>query len=58
MGEQQEIETLINEDALLSAMFLRNEKQTWRPRTPELPSLARVIVSRTRGGNRWRSDEC
>ena len=27
MGEQQEIETLINEEALLLAMFLRNEKQ-------------------------------
>ena len=32
MGEQQEIETLINEEALLFAMYLRNEKQTWKPR--------------------------
>jgi hypothetical protein len=32
MGEQQEIETLINEEALLLAMFLRNERQLWRPR--------------------------
>jgi hypothetical protein len=28
----QEIETLINEEALLFAMYLRNEKQTWIPR--------------------------
>jgi hypothetical protein len=32
MGKTQEIETLINEEALLFAMFLRNEKQTWKPR--------------------------
>jgi hypothetical protein len=32
MGEQQEIETLINEEALLFAQYLRNEKQTWVPR--------------------------
>jgi hypothetical protein len=31
-GEQQEIETLINEEALLFAQYLRNEKQTWIPR--------------------------
>jgi len=28
MGEQQEIETLMNEEALLFAMYLRSEKQT------------------------------
>jgi hypothetical protein len=32
MGRSQEIETLINEEALLLAMYLRNEKQTWIPR--------------------------
>jgi hypothetical protein len=32
MGEQQEIETLINEEALSLAMFVRNESQTWTPR--------------------------
>jgi CRISPR-associated protein Cas1 len=32
MGEQQEIETLLNEEALLFAMYLRCEKQTWKPR--------------------------
>jgi hypothetical protein len=29
MGEQQEIETLINEEALLFAKYLRNEKKDW-----------------------------
>jgi hypothetical protein len=33
MSKTQEIETLINEEALLLAMYLRNEKQTWIPRT-------------------------
>jgi CRISPR-associated protein Cas1 len=32
MGEQQEIETLISEEALLFAQYLRNERQTWLPR--------------------------
>jgi CRISPR-associated protein Cas1 len=32
MGKNQEIETLINEEALLFAMYLRNERQTWNPR--------------------------
>jgi len=32
MGEQQEIETLINEEASLMAMYLRNEKKEWLPR--------------------------
>lgn len=31
-GKQQEIETLINEEALLLAKFLRTERQTWIPR--------------------------
>jgi CRISPR-associated protein Cas1 len=37
IGERQETETLINEEALLLAMYLRNEKQTWIPRiaTPD-----------------------
>jgi hypothetical protein len=38
MGEQQEIETLINEKASLFAMFLRNEHQSWKPRIAELPN--------------------
>jgi CRISPR-associated protein Cas1 len=36
MGDTQEIETLINEEALLLAKFLRNERQTWTPRIPSL----------------------
>jgi CRISPR-associated endonuclease Cas1 len=32
MGCQQEIETLISEEALLFAQFLRNEKTSWLPR--------------------------
>jgi len=32
MGDQQEIETLINEEALLLAKYLRNEIETWKPR--------------------------
>jgi CRISPR-associated protein Cas1 len=31
-GMRQEIETLICEEALLFAKYLRNEKQTWNPR--------------------------
>jgi hypothetical protein len=34
MSEQQEIETLINEEALLFAMYLRGEKSSWIPRIP------------------------
>jgi hypothetical protein len=36
MGKQQEIETLINEEAFLLAQYLRNEKQTWIPRVVNL----------------------
>jgi len=32
MGEQQEIETLINEEALLFAKFLRDEQKMWTSR--------------------------
>jgi len=31
-GKRQRIETLINEEALLLAKFLRNERKTWIPR--------------------------
>lgn len=31
-GRKQELETLINEEALLLAQYLRNEKPTWQPR--------------------------
>jgi CRISPR-associated protein Cas1 len=36
MGKQQEIETLINEEALLFAQYLRNEKTDWIPRVVNL----------------------
>jgi hypothetical protein len=31
-GEKQELETLMNEEALLFAKFLRNETKEWKPR--------------------------
>ena len=36
MGEQQEIETLISEEAFLFAAYLRNEKNSWIPRIVKL----------------------
>jgi len=36
MGYTQEIETLISEEALLFAQYLRNETKTWKPRIAEL----------------------
>ena len=35
-GSKQTLGTLINEEALLLARFLRNEKQTWKPRIVDL----------------------
>jgi len=35
-GESQEIETLINEEALLLAKYLRNARQSWNPRIADL----------------------
>jgi CRISPR/Cas system-associated endonuclease Cas1 len=35
-GEEQQIETLISEEAMLFAMHLRNERQTWNPRIANL----------------------
>jgi CRISPR/Cas system-associated endonuclease Cas1 len=35
-GEHQEIETLINEEALLFAQYLRDEKPSWHPRIVSL----------------------
>lgn len=32
VGEKQTIETLINEETLLFAKYLRNERETWNPR--------------------------
>jgi hypothetical protein len=36
MGKKQEIETLISEEALLFAQYLRNEKENWIPRLATL----------------------
>jgi len=35
-GKRQRIETLINEEAMLLAKYIRNESKTWVTRTPEL----------------------
>jgi len=32
VGKKQEVEILINEEALLFAKYLRNERKTWNPR--------------------------
>jgi CRISPR/Cas system-associated endonuclease Cas1 len=36
IGAKQEIETLINEEALLFAKYLRDERPTWNPRIADL----------------------
>jgi hypothetical protein len=35
-GKRQEIESLLNEEALLLARYLRSEKKEWTPRLPSL----------------------
>jgi hypothetical protein len=40
MGEQQEIETLINEEVLLLAEYLRNERDLWVPRVADADSIS------------------
>ena len=35
-GKRQTLDTLISEEALLLAWFLRNEKKTWKPRIVNL----------------------
>ena len=36
VGKRQTIDTLISEEALLFAKYLRNEKKDWTPRIPNL----------------------
>ena len=36
-GERQSVETLINEEALLLAKYLRGESDSWIPRVPSFP---------------------
>jgi hypothetical protein len=43
VGERQTIETLINEEALLFAKYLRGETNTWSPRIASLQQLYRTI---------------
>jgi hypothetical protein len=38
-GKRQTLDTLINEEALLLAKFLRNERKEWYPR---IPTIGRV----------------
>ena len=35
-GNKQTLDTLINEESLLLAKFLRNERKDWNPRIPTL----------------------
>ena len=39
IGKRQTIETLINEEALLLAKFLRNERKMWSPRIAAAKAL-------------------
>jgi len=48
MGGKQEIETLISEEALLFAMFLRSERQSWKPRIAELSDQPTRTLKRKR----------
>ncbi len=41
VGERQTFETLISEEALLFAKYLRNEVKTWKPRIPSFHGLIR-----------------
>jgi len=36
VGNRQTVETLINEEALLFAKYLRDERETWTPRITAL----------------------
>ena len=36
-GNKQTVETLISEETLIFASYLRNERPTWRPRIVDLP---------------------
>jgi len=43
IGDRQEIETLINEEALLLAKFLRKEATTWKPRISTIASRSNYL---------------
>ena len=44
-GKKQRIETLINEEALLLAKYLRGEKKKWRPRLALLNNTESGIIN-------------
>jgi hypothetical protein len=44
VGEKQTIETLINEEALLFAKYLRNEKKDWIPRIERFTSQLTIQI--------------
>jgi CRISPR-associated protein Cas1 len=46
MGEKQEIETLINEEALLLAQYVRKERQKWIPRIVQLGMVNQTLFLR------------
>jgi len=46
VGKKQEIETLINEEALLLSMYLRDEKRDWIPRTGVISIIASDLRER------------
>jgi len=52
-GSKQELETLMAEEALLFAKYLRNEKQTWIPRIAGL-TLDSGDISRIPDYHRYR----
>ena len=39
-SKRQTFDTLINEEALLLAKYLRNERKEWSPRLPKISSYA------------------
>jgi hypothetical protein len=41
-GKRQTLNTLINEEALLLAEFLRNERKEWNPRIPNIEYRVRA----------------
>jgi len=48
IGKRQTIETLINEEALLLAKYLRNERKDWKPRIVELKLRGHLRVKNVR----------
>jgi hypothetical protein len=43
-GEHQEFETLINEEALLFARYLRDERKEWIPRIPAIYFSSLMVI--------------